>query len=247
MYFDGAQCGDMSAHSRIDITFDFRSDTPGYPRTDPDALSPTLRRYHQWLWSKPLPNGLVFELSDTTPGVYLHHRSQAGEFWLASDAVVPTFRKERRLAQIFERGPEDLTEFMRLGYTIGGMMLFPGNRVGRKMTINGARGFHPRIKDRFDLTLECIRRHYCRGQSPLSAALQRYADFFALFGDFPGYVEFFLLQDLVTDDYSAVRLFTPFQDFTTSPVPSTPEDYGRYRQRAMEFLEARNCRILRSC
>jgi len=34
----------------------------------------------------------------------------------------------------------------RIGYTIGGMMVFPGNRLGRKMTINVARGFHPRIK-----------------------------------------------------------------------------------------------------
>jgi hypothetical protein len=64
---------------------------------------------------------------------------------------------------------------MGIGYTIGGMMLFPGNRIGRQMTINGARGFHPRIKDRFDLTVECIRRHYLNVDSPLSATLARYA------------------------------------------------------------------------
>lgn len=237
----------MNAHRRIDVSFDFRSDTPGYPKNDPDALSPALRRYHQLLWSKPLPSGVLFELSDTAPGAYLHHRSPVGEFWLASDAVVPTFRKEPRLAHIFEQSPDDLAAFMRIGYTIGGMMLFPGNRVDGKMTINGARGFHPRIKGRFDLTVECIRRHYCHGQSPLSSPLQRYADFFALFGDFQGYVEFFLLQDLVTDDSSAVRFFTPFQDFSTSPLPSSPEAYRGYRQRAIEFIEARNRRILRSC
>ena len=53
------------------------------------------------------------------------------------------------------------------------MMIFPGNRIGRKMTINGARGFHPRIKDRFDLTVECIRRHYRKENSPLSDTLAR--------------------------------------------------------------------------
>lgn len=37
----------------IDIGFDMRSDTP--PGKDPDAYSPTLRRYHQLLWSKPFP------------------------------------------------------------------------------------------------------------------------------------------------------------------------------------------------
>jgi hypothetical protein len=64
----------------IDITFDFRSDTPGYgrPRADPDASSPTLRRYHQLLWSKQLPSGTPFMLDVTTPGAYLHHLSELG-------------------------------------------------------------------------------------------------------------------------------------------------------------------------
>src|SRR5262245_5415844 len=237
----------MDMHSRIDIAFDFRSDTPGYPKTDPDALSPTLRRYHKRLWSKPLPNGVVFELVDTTPGVYLHHHSQLGEFWLASDAVIPTFRKEARISHIIEQIPEELATFMRIGYTIGGMMLFPGNRVGRQMTINGARGFHPRIKDRFDLTLECIRRHYLEEDSPLSTTIARYADYFRLFGDFRGYVEFFLLQDVVTDDCSAVKFFSPFRNFTSSPVPASIDAYRAYRELAIKFIEARNRRILQSC
>ena len=194
-----------------------------------------------------MPSGVVFELLDTTPGVYLHHRSQLGEFWLASDAVIPTFRKEARLAPIIERSPEDLATFMRLGYTIGGMMLFPGNRVDGRMTINGARGLHPRIKDRFDLTVECIRRYYRSESSPLSGPLNRYADFFRIFGDFRGYVEFFLLQDLVTEDCSAVRFFTRFEDFTTSPLPASLEAYRAYRQVAMDFIEARNRRILQWC
>lgn len=35
----------------IDTAFDFRTDTA--PGKDPDSHSPTLRRYHQLLWSKP--------------------------------------------------------------------------------------------------------------------------------------------------------------------------------------------------
>ena len=99
------------------------------------------------------------------------------------------------------------------------MMVFPAIRVDGKMTINAQRGCHPRIKDRFDLTVECIRRHYRDEDSPLSATLARYADFFGLFGDFRGYVAFFLLQDLVTEDCSAVRFFAPFEDFNTSAAP----------------------------
>jgi hypothetical protein len=232
----------MGPSKVIDITFDFRSDTP--PGRDPDMLSPTLKRYHKLLWSKPLPSGGLFELDDTTPGEYLHHLSELGEYFLTSDAVVPSFTREVRLAHIVSQIPRaDLDEFNRIGYTIGGMMLFPGNRVGRRMTINGARGFHPRIKDRFDLTVECIRRHYLDERSPLSETLARYADFFALFGDFHGYVDFFLLQDMVTDDYSAVRLFTPFHDFTTSPLPSSVDAYEAYRQLATAFIQARNRRI----
>ena len=80
-----------------------------------------------------------------------------------------------------------------------------GNRIDRKWTINQARGCLRRISDRLDLTLECIRRHYLGLDDPsrLGETLKLYSDFFALFESFRGYVDFFLLQDLVTDDYSA--------------------------------------------
>ena len=69
---------------QIDIAFDFRSDTP--PGKDPDARSPTLRKYHKLLWSKPLPSGSIFELDDTARH-YLHHRSEVGEFYVSDAAV----------------------------------------------------------------------------------------------------------------------------------------------------------------
>ena len=231
--------------SRIDTTFDFRSDTP--PGKDPDAFSPTLREYHKLLWSKPLAGGVVFELIDSTPAAYLHHKSEIGEFFLASDAAVPSFTREYKIAPIIDQIPvEELDVFNKIGYTIGGMMIVPGNRIGRKMTINGTRGFHPRIKDRFDLTVECIRRHYLKENSPLSDPLERYADFFRLFEDFRGFVDFFLLQDMVAEDFSAVKFFTPFDGFEKSPLPSTKEAYIAYKQFALEFIEARNRRILES-
>jgi len=231
--------------SQIDIAFDFRSHTP--PGKDPDVFSPTLRRYHKFLWSKPLPSGVVFTLDDSAPH-YLHHRSEVGEFFLSSDTVIPTFSREQRISIIINQIPlEEQETFKGIGYTIGGMMLFPRNRVDRKITINVARGFHPRIKDRFDLTVECIRRHYCGEPSPLSDTLARYADFFGLFRRFQGYVEHFLLQDLVSGNCSAVRFFAPFDGFATSPLPGSVDAYRAYRQRAIDFIEARNLRIFRSC
>ena len=232
----------MDAREQIDISFDFRDDAQG---KDPDAYSPTLRRYHKFLWSKPLPGGAVLDLDDTTHGHYLLHRSdELGEFSLSSDAVVASFRY-RPMAQ---DEPEQLKEFMHIGYTIGGMMVWQGNQINGKMTMNGARGCHPRIRDRFDLTLECIRRHYSGEDSPLREVLARHADFFRLFGDFRGFVDFFLLQDAVTVDCDAVIFCAPLRDFSTSSaVPQTMEEYREYRQRAIAFIEARNRRIAVYC
>src|SRR5215475_3961752 len=158
------------------------------------TLSPSLRLYHKLLWSKALPSGRLFDLDDTVRGVYLHHSSELGEFFLCSDSVIPTFTRWLSLRRITELFTEEENEaFRTIGYTIGGMMVFPGNRIDGKPTINGTRGLNRKIADRFDLTLECIRRHYLVQSSPLGETLARYRDFFALFEDFSGYVEFFML------------------------------------------------------
>lgn len=226
--------------SDIDVTFNFRRDTPD--DKDPDAYSPTLRRYHRLLWSKQLPGGAMFALD--VRGSYLHHRSEVGEFWLSSDAVIPTFRWNTQIKSLIPA--EELAAFNSVGYTIGGMMIFPANRIGDKWTINQARGCTRQIGDRFDLTLECIRRYYNDDDSPLSGVLRRYDKFFDLFQDFRGYVDFFLLQDLVTADMSNVKIAGPFNDFRGSPIPASAEEYRSYKNAAITFIEARNRRILRS-
>jgi hypothetical protein len=225
----------------IDISFDCRADAGG---NDPDTHSPTLRSYHKLLWSKPLPNGRPFDLETHVPGVYLHHRSDLGEFFLCSDSVIPSFTRWTSMKHIVELlTEEENEEFRTIGYTIGGMMIFPGNRIGGKQTINGARGFNRKIADRFDLTLECIRRYYRGESSPLGETLARYGEFFKLFEDFRGYVEFFLLQDLVADGYSAVKFFMPCDDFTHASVPSDIDEYKAYRRLSIEFVHSRNHRI----
>lgn len=225
----------------VDTSLDFRSDTP--KGKDPDRYSPKLRSYHKFLWSRDLPNGVRFTLDDDTPNEYLHHRSELGEFFLASDACLPTYHRYPAAASFTSRVPEvDRRHFDVITYTIGGMMIFPGDRRDGKMTINGAKGFHPRIRDRMDLTLECISRHYRQETSPLAGTLARYSDFFALFEDFRSYVDFFLLNDLITDD-SDVSHFIPFDDFTTQPVPGDLDAYLLFCQRSIDFVTARNRRI----
>jgi hypothetical protein len=91
--------------------------------------------------------------------------------------------------------------------------------------------------------VECIRCHYLRESSPLGDTLARYRDFFDLFGDFAGYLDFFHLQDLVDEVSSTVKFFTPFEDFAASPLPGTLDAYLGYRRHAAEFIESRNRRI----
>jgi hypothetical protein len=60
----------------IDIKFTVFNDTP--KGKDPDTYSPTLRKYHQKLWSKKLPNGISIDLTLEHPRV-LYHSSELGE------------------------------------------------------------------------------------------------------------------------------------------------------------------------
>src|SRR5688500_13579717 len=105
---------------RIDTTFDFRSDAGG---KDPDSQSPTLRRYHRLLWSKPLPDGTFFALEDLGSKGYLRHRSERGEFLLSSDTVLRTFSNHKRMKHIITQIPEaEREDALTRGYTIGGMI-----------------------------------------------------------------------------------------------------------------------------
>ena len=65
-----------------------------------------------------------------------------------------------------------------------------------------------------------------------------------MFEDFSGYVNFFLLQDLASEDLAAVRFFTPFEGFAVSPFPQSVPAYNEYRQNAIRFVESRNRRMI---
>jgi hypothetical protein len=231
----------------IDVTFDVRSDAGN---GDPDSTSATLRRYHQLLWTKALPDGRHLTLDGSRRGsyYYLHHKSEGlGEHRLRSDTVVPTFRSWKRKGMrelIAQISSQELDDFQRINHTIGAMMIFPGNKLPGVQTMNGGRGMNPLIADRFDLTLESIRLHYLGLQHPLDGVMTAYRDFFDLFLDFENYVDFFLLQDLV-DDAGSVRFFLPFSSFGVGTLPRTVDEYREYRDNAVAFITARNARIER--
>ena len=69
--------------------------------------------------------------------------------------------------------------------------------------------------------------------------------FFNLFVDFKGFVDFFFLQDCVSDDYQEVKLWLDTPLFDTNPIPKTIEDYLGFINRELDLVERRNRRIER--
>jgi hypothetical protein len=229
----------------LDINFDVFSDTP--KNKDPDSHSPTLRKYHQLLWSKPLSNGQFFKLVDTKPGTYLYHLSNNGEYYFGSDAITHSYRNTKSMSHIISQVPSEMVDSLfSIGSTIGSYIIFPSNRINNQMTINQARGINPRIRDRFDLTLECIRLFYENKESPLYSVFKRYNDFFELFFDFKGYVDFFLLQDLVSSNYSSVKYHLQHSDFSDPALPKDLNEYLEYRENTINFIRARGQRMDKS-
>jgi hypothetical protein len=115
-------------------------------------------------------------------------------------------------------------ELFDRGSTLGGYLIFPNNQVNRKHTIDQARGVLRLTDDRFDLTLECIRRFYVGEPSPLAEVLNRYASGFELFEMFKGYVDFFFSTTWSTSMAVSPTLpvpkmhFVPLADFQLPPT-----------------------------
>ena len=231
----------------IDNTFDFRRDVK--PNADPDNESKKLLSYHKYLWSKKLPNGQMFELSDTEPDNYLFHKSKLGKFSMSSDGIGVSFINRKDMSEIINQISEKRKEeILSIVYSLEGFIIFPSNKIminGKKrLTINGERGWNRRIVDRFDLTLECIRRYYLNIDNPLQQTLQRYEKFFQLFQNFRGYVEFFLLQDLVNSKFTEIKFFLNFDaKFPLRPLPKRLEEYNQYINNNLDFIIKRRNRM----
>jgi hypothetical protein len=233
-------------HSIIDITHDFSEDYKN--NIDPDRHNRILRNWHKMLWNKALPNGnKILTLIEKDYGLY--HNSLIGEYYLTSDSIVHTYSRQKSMVEIIKQIPKiEIDEFLHIASRIGGYIIFPGNRIQKYQTINGARGFNPKIADRFDLTLECIRLYY-NGEiniqvNPLGETINRYSNFFKLFIDFKNYCDFFFLQDLTIDNYSQIKYFLPFTGFTSKPRPSSVQEYQLYKKNNIHFVNSRNNRIL---
>ena len=147
----------------IDTNFNFFSDANG---GDPDSTSPTLRRYHKLLWSKPLPNGDILQLHDDKKNAYLYHKSELGNYIFGSDAITHSYKNHKRKYWLTKQIPHEVDELFNACSNIGSYIIFPKNKIGGNQTINQFRGINKLIDDRFDLTLECISSFLCRPNQP---------------------------------------------------------------------------------
>ena len=94
--------------------------------------------------------------------------------------------------------------------------------------------------------MECIRRFDNNEQSPLYYTLRDDIKFFELFVDFKGYVDFFYLNDLVSDDYKSVKFYLDFDNFERNPRPQNIDEWEILYKKQIDFLNKRNLRIDKS-
>lgn len=237
--------------SDVDVEFCFYEDDDYVGDADRDSR--LLQAWHAQLWSKPLPSGelVVWRTDEGFP--CLTHRSGLGDFRLSSDTIATTHASYSRSAvPAFwaDLSSSDQERYEHGFYRIGGFIVFPRH----ERSLNQLRGSCAEIADRFDLTLDCIRRHYLGSHdNPLGDVLRRDAAFFGLFGTgpsgFSNYVEFFFLQDLV--DVDSIRWFDGFEgaswDFGESPLPKSAAVYRAYLDNVLAFVTARGARIAEWC
>ena len=96
-------------------------------------IAPTLQGYHKILWSKPLPNGKKFELTENSKiPRRLYHNSELGEFVLSSDSIGHTYRsvKIKSIKKIVDQiDDEKIKSFWSVCRSIGGYILFPAKKL----------------------------------------------------------------------------------------------------------------------
>ena len=242
----------------FDLSFDYETDRPSRTRPDADEDSPRLRLDHQLLWTKALSSGVTF--APTAPPVrregYLIWTDATGErHWYGSDAITHSYTKwgsPKALAAAKSALSEaQRRRYLSPPYTIASSTIWPV-RTKDLPTINTARGFGSTgrvLRDRIDLTLECVRLHYRQATNTLTPVLTAYNDFFSLFGDFTEFVEFFHFQDLVTSDFTRVRsLIRPDDvlgktDFECEATPTTVDEYVTYAEATLDFMAHRGNRM----
>ena len=234
---------------------------------DPDSFSEILYDFYAELWNlnklpfkvKKIWNGYAWELVGTGDyNLRLGTDSIMSIYWHRIDMrkfICELIKSKNNDLKIFIR------EYLQIANTIGGFVLFPRH----VQSINQRRGANSKIGDRFDLTLECIRRYYEETEksekdsnyNPLFGGvntdyIKEDKEFFELFGKgkagFEKYTEFFCLNGSWVKNGQVLNLLNnqllDEYDFgkTTNPLP-TENNWWTFYRNIMDRLEARNQQI----
>jgi len=232
----------MNNHLCELINYDLKKDIKD--GQDVDAYSLNLAHFHQYLWTRMTPSGIKLNLVKSSSPRYEFFFNKKQRF--SSDSMTNSYClwNQNKQLPIKTKLIENLYEkYKEVDNTIAGFIIFPknDNKFDRHWTINQTRGTCSTIKDRFDFTLECIRRWYAKeeGQNPLEEVLERQNYFYMLFNDFKGYIDFFFLQDFVDENYRVIIWSEKLFD----PLPKTTYQWGELIKIMTELLKKRQNRI----
>ena len=129
----------VNTMDEIDVEFSFYDD-PDYV-SDADRDSRKLKRWHQLLWSKPLPSGDRLEWSLELGTSCLLY----GTLRASSDTIASTHANYHRVgtARLYEGLTEaEREKYERAFYTIGGFIIFP-TRPRHSTNVAGPRARSP--------------------------------------------------------------------------------------------------------
>lgn len=208
----------------------------GNTRTDCDARSDRLyAQMMEWLNGRTLPDGTILELTRkgrelvTADGIRLSGDNMVTRFTGRIPGITDAL--EQKLGEDWETFQQGI---IRSGWRIGAEILFPRH----PNSLNGMRGFSWQIMDRFDLTLDCIRKFYDGLPSPLTWVLESDRAWFDHFLNFRGFVDFFLLNDWIDSSYQVID-----QLGTGNVLPQTVKELEHWLFRMEELTDARCRRI----
>ena len=235
---------------------------------DPDVNSRKLYEAHIQFWNKRCEKyeninkisthgQCECELKIDNTDIILGSDSIMSIYWHRTYGITPKIMKEfnENISKFIKN--TDYTSFirkyLRKSNTLGGFIVFPRHNN----SINQLRGTKSEINDRFDLTLECIKRYYNQEKenNPLYDVLEHNSVFFNMFGSFENYINFSCLGPWVNENYQVVDVFNSDDkkikllsdwDGKTCDFPNTEckaSDWWRFYNNMMKHLEERNDKI----
>lgn len=208
---------------------------------DPDKVSKKLYEYQKRIWSRKLPNEEMCNINVNKNGgeYYLNFNIGKDTIRVGSDYIGPSatgaFKKKI--------DSDKVGEYILNCRTIGGHIFWPKCRG----SINQKKAY---VNDRMDITLCELKDYYlkpnydnCLYSKPLRNAFSRQKKWLQKFGNFEGFVDFFLLKGSFVDENYNVIMFAPVEKNNGF----IPTDYNLFMENNKEAIKLRNYKIEKFC